>query len=213
MTSNKQLSFRIPRDLYERFVEKVAIDGKQSGKVLQQLVEAYCEGNIPDGSSKVASDDEVVAAKKSEVDQLVADEVAKATQQLEARLGKVEARLSKVENGSTLVETSQVGEGNKEAATNGEEVASDDEEVVTNGEEVTASGEEVASGSDKLILNTAQLGERLGMSPKKIRECAREKSDIKLMNYNNKKIERWRLFSDKDKGGRKAYSFWLVDSY
>lgn len=143
MTSNKQISARIPKELYERFTEKVASEGKQSGKVIEQLLEAYCEGNIPDGSSEVASDNEEVVVKKSEINQLVADEVAKATQQLEARLEEVEEKLNKVADGSNVVETSYNQVENDSVADGSSEVAS--------GSKVVADGSgssEVADGNN-----------------------------------------------------------------
>lgn len=158
MASNKQISARIPKELYERFTEKVASEGKQSGKVIEQLLEAYCEGNIPDGSSEVASDNEEVVAKKIEINQLVADEVAKATQQLEARLEEVEGKLSKVADGSNMVETSynevdndSVEDGSKVVASDSKVVASDSSSKVEDGSKVVADGSgssEVADGNN-----------------------------------------------------------------
>jgi len=154
MASNKQLSFRIPRDLYERFTEKVTSEGKQSGKVLQQLVEAYCEGDIPDGSGKVVSDDDVVAVKKSEINQLVADEVVAATAKLEARLGDVEAKLNDVESGSNKVEVSQIG-GN--SGDSNDEKCGSNEKVASGSEKVENSQEK--DGSDKVAVANDEGGQ------------------------------------------------------
>lgn len=157
MASNKQLSFRVPHELYERFTKKVVADGKQSGKVLQQLVKAYCEGNIPDGSSKVASDDEVVVVKKSEINQLVADEVVAVTAKLEARLGEIEAKLNEVESGSNKVEVSQIGNnsGDSNDEKRGSSEVGNDSTKVANGSEKVGSSQE-KDGSDKVAVASSK---------------------------------------------------------
>jgi len=118
MASNKQISARIPKHLYQRFTEKLAKEGKQSGKVLQQLIEAYCNDALPSGSDMVASSSgEDKEAKKNDIDikQLVADEVTTATHHLETKINQLESAISKMsEDTQAITDRQQTIEGRLE---------------------------------------------------------------------------------------------------
>jgi len=117
MASNKQISARIPKDLYQRFTDKLAKEGKQSGKVLKQLIEAYCNDTLPSGSDVVASSSGEDEAKKNDIDikQLVADEVATATHHLEAKINQLESTISQMnEDTHTIIDKQEAIEGRLE---------------------------------------------------------------------------------------------------
>lgn len=55
ISSNKQISARIHKDLYWRFTEKVRKEGKQSGKVIEQLINSYCNDTVSSSSNTLVS--------------------------------------------------------------------------------------------------------------------------------------------------------------
>lgn len=173
MTGNKQLSFRISKELYKKFVGKVTSEGKQSGKVLQQLVEAYIEGNIPDGS-------EVAETKTKEDEQdikkLVADEVERATSELKREIEELKE----------VVESSSKAVANKYDGSYTKKVADDSSEL------------EVSNDNNWFQLETDDLVRKVAHKVKVSEQLARNRIEGKpkkrLTNDDRKvleELEKW----------------------
>ena len=115
--ARKQLSFRVSPELYQQFIQKVEAEGKQSGKILEQLVEAYVNDSLPDGSNKVASSN---TGRDEDIKKLVADEVASATRELRDEIDQLKEM---VVNGSSMVDNSENGQSDKVLADGSNKVA------------------------------------------------------------------------------------------
>jgi predicted DNA-binding protein len=202
MTSRKQLSFRVSPELYQQFTEKVETEGKQSGKVLEQLVEAYVNGDIPDGSNEVASSNN---GRDEDIKKLVADEVENVTKELREEIDQLRQM---VVNGSKLVEQPENGQSDKVIADGSNKVASavnqDATKVVADdSNQLEITNKDSADQLESYLHDYFELGvESL------VEEIAHEASVSKQLARNRIKGKKKKKLSEADKRVLKELENW-----